>query len=69
VSNEVRAYAATGDRVHYDNYINEMSVAKNRDIAVENMLKIGLTYQEQGLIAERFAIFNSSCPTTSGWPS
>ena len=44
LTNEVRAYAATGDRVHFDNYMNEMSVEKNRDIAVENMRQIGLTY-------------------------
>ena len=62
LTNEVRAYAATGDRIHYDNYINEMSVEKNRDIAVENMLEIGLTYQEQGLIAEMFAISNFLVP-------
>ena len=62
LTNEVRAYAATGDRSHYENYMNEMSVEKNRDIAVENMLKIGLTYQEQGLIAEMFAISNFLVP-------
>ena len=62
LTNEVRAYAATGDRVHYDNYINEVNIAKNRDIAVENMSEIGLTYQEQGLIAEMFAISNFLVP-------
>ena len=62
LTNEVRAYAATGDVTHFDNYMNEMSVEKNRDIAVENMRKIGLTYQEQGLIAEMFAISNFLVP-------
>jgi len=62
LTNEVRAYAATGDRVHFDNYMNEMSVEKNRDIAVENMQQIGLTYQEQGFIAEMFAISNFLVP-------
>ena len=62
LTNEVRAYAATGDRAHYNNYMNEMSVEKNRDIAVENMRKIGLTYQEQSLIAEMFAISNFLVP-------
>ena len=62
LTNEVRAYASTGDRIHYENYINEMSVEKNRDIAVENMRNIGLTYKEQGLIAEMFAISNFLVP-------
>ena len=62
LKNEVRAYAATGDIIHFDNYMNEMSVEKNRDIVVENMRKIGLSYQEQGLIAEMFAISNFLVP-------
>jgi len=62
LTNEVRAYAATGDVTHFDNYMNEMGVEKNRDIAVENMRRIGLTYQEQGLIAEMFAISNFLVP-------
>ena len=63
LTNEVRAYAATGDKVHYDNYMNEMNVEKNRDIAVENMRQIGLTYKEQGLIAEMYAISNFLVPS------
>ena len=62
LTNEVRAYATTGDKIHYDNYINEMSVAKNRDIAVENMREIGLTYREQSLIAEMYAVSNLLVP-------
>ena len=62
LTNEVRAYAATGDPIHFDNYMNEMRIAKNRDIAVANMRALGLTYQEQGLIAEMFAISNFLVP-------
>ena len=62
LTNEVRAYAATGDKTHFDNYMNEMQAEKNRDIAVENMHQIGLTYQEKGLIAEMFAISNFLVP-------
>ena len=62
LTNEVRAYAATGDRVHFDNYRNEVDVAKNRDIAVENMKQIGITYPEQGLVSEMFAISNFLVP-------
>ena len=62
LSNEVRAYAATGDRAHYNNYMNEVNIEKNRDIAVDNMREIGLTYQEQSLIAEMYAISNFLVP-------
>ena len=62
LTNEVRAYAATGDQLHFDNYISEVNLEKNRDIAVENMQKIGLTYKEQSLIAEMYAISNFLVP-------
>ena len=62
LTNEVRAYAATGDKVHFDNYRYEVDVAKNRDIAVENMRAIGITYQEQGMVNEMFAISNFLVP-------
>ena len=62
LTNEVRAYAATGDGVHFNNYMNEVNIEKNRDIAVENMRKFGLTYQEQSAIAEMYAISNFLVP-------
>lgn len=43
LTTEVRAYAASGDKTHYDNYWNEVNVAKNREknlaLAKENDLK------------------------------
>ena len=50
LTNEVRAYATTGDTVHYDNYWNEVNNLKNRDQGVAAMQEIGITKEEQALI-------------------
>src|SRR6476646_4693746 len=39
----VRAYAATGDRRHYDAFQRELKVDRNRDSAVEALRQLGLT--------------------------
>ena len=52
LTNEVRAYAATGNQEHYDNYWNEINHLKNRDIGVEKMKEIGITAIEQSMIDE-----------------
>lgn len=59
LTSEVRAYAATGDNVHYDNYWNEVNNLKNRDIGVENMKSIGITQEEQAMIDEMATISNN----------
>ena len=43
LTDEVRAYAATADERHYNNYWNEVNVDKNRDTGLANMQEIGLT--------------------------
>lgn len=50
LTTEVRTYAVTGEEEHYDNYWNEVNVAKNRDIAIETMKRIGITDEEEALI-------------------
>ncbi len=50
LTNEVRAYAATGNTIHYDNYWNEVNNLKNRDLGVAAMQEIGITKEEQALI-------------------
>lgn len=50
LTNEVRAYAATGDITHYNNYWNEVNNLKNRDQGVAAMQAIGITQDEQALI-------------------
>ena len=62
LTNEVRAYAATGDKVHYDNYWNEVNVLKNRDIGVAAMKKIGITANEQSMIDQMSALSNELVP-------
>src|SRR6476659_6191285 len=46
----VWAYAATGDRRHYDAFQKELNVDRNRDIAVEGLKTLNLTGQEIELL-------------------
>ena len=62
LTNEVRAYAATGSQVHYDNYWNEVNNLKNRDIGVAAMQDIGITAEEQGMIDSMYALSNQLVP-------
>lgn len=62
LTNEVRAYAATGQQEHYDNYWNEVNNLKNRDIGVANLKEIGITEEEQTMIDEMSALSNELVP-------
>ncbi len=62
LTNEVRAYAATGKQEHYDNYWNEINNLKNRDIGVDNLKAIGITQEEQSMIDEMSNISNTLVP-------
>ena len=62
LTNEVHAYAATGDEVHYDNYWNEINTLKNREIGVAAMQEIGITEAEQKMITDMSAISNTLVP-------
>src|SRR3954469_10944628 len=46
----VRAYAATGDRRHYDAFQRELTSDRNRDVAVDGLRQLGLAPAEQQLI-------------------
>lgn len=65
LTNEVRAYAATGNSVHYDNYWDEINKDKNREIALENMNNIGLTDIELGVIEKMSTLSNNLVPLES----
>ncbi len=65
LTSEVRAYAATGDTVHFDNYWEEVNTLKNRDIGVENMQSIGLADDEIAIIEEMQSISNNLIPLES----
>lgn len=62
LTNEVRAFAATGLQEHYDNYWNEINNLKNREQGVAAMQEIGITAEEQKMIDEMAALSNSLVP-------
>ncbi|HEU4417396.1 MAG TPA: hypothetical protein VFT55_00580, partial [Planctomycetota bacterium] len=45
----VRAYAATGDRRHYDDFEQELNADRNRDVAVAGLQQLGLRPEESEL--------------------
>ena len=47
----VRAYAASGDRRHYDAFRKELNVDRNRDAAVDGLRRLDLTRDEREMIA------------------
>jgi len=62
LTSEVRAFAATGDVIHYDNYWNEINNLKNREIGVENMRAIGITAAEEDEIQAMASLSNQLVP-------
>jgi len=62
LTNEVRAFATTGDGTHYDNYWNEVDNLKNRDQGIAAMQEIGITDKEQSMINEMSSISNALVP-------
>ena len=62
LTNEVRAYAATGSQEHYDNYWNEVNNLKNRDLGVAAMQEIGITDSEQKMIDSMYSLSNQLVP-------
>ena len=62
LTNEVRAYASTGNQEHYDNYWNEVNTLKNRDIGVAAMQEIGITNEEQKMIDDMYGLTNQLVP-------
>ena len=62
LTTEVRAYASNGDRTHYDNYWNEVNVAKNREKNLELARANGLRANELQLFEEIAQISNDLIP-------
>ena len=62
LTNEVRAFAATGMQEHYDNYWREVNELKNRDKGVAALQEIGITAQEQDMIDQMAALSNELVP-------
>lgn len=62
LTNEVRAFAATGEQAHYDNYWREVNELKNRDKGVAALQEIGITEQEQEMIDQMSSLSNELVP-------
>ena len=62
LTNEVRAYSATGNLTHYNNYWDEINEDKNRDYGLAAMQEIGITANEQAMIDEMSSMSNDLVP-------
>lgn len=62
LTNEVRAFAATGNREYYDSYMDEVNNQKNREGGIAAMQEIGITDEEQAMIDQMSEISNSLVP-------
>jgi len=62
LTNDVQAYAATGNREYYNGYMNELNVDKNRDNSIAKLQELGLTDEEEQMIADMSALSNDLVP-------
>ena len=62
LTDEIRAYAASGQEVHRSNYYIEINVAKNRERNIENAKEIGLEDNELKILEEISALSNRLLP-------
>lgn len=51
LTDEVRAYAGTADKIHYDNYWYEVNTAKNRELNLAKLRELGLTDEEEAMVS------------------
>lgn len=58
----VQSYSANGDQKHYDDYNKELDTDKNRELALAEMEKIGLTAKEKDLIEQIADLSNGLVP-------
>lgn len=65
LTNEVRAYSATGEQSNYDNYWNEVNNLKNREAGISNMQEIGITSDENSIIDKMGSLSNELVPLES----
>lgn len=62
LTNKVRAYAATAEEQHYNDYWNEVNTVKSRDEGIAAMREIGITEEEQAMIDQMSQISNNLIP-------
>lgn len=65
LTNEVRAYSATGEQSNYDNYWNEVNNLKNREAGISKMQEIGITADENSIIDKMGSLSNELVPLES----
>lgn len=62
LTSEVQSYAVTGDETYYNNYIKELEVDRNRDIALEGLRENNLSDEEWAMINEVTALSDNLVP-------
>lgn len=62
LTSEVQSYAVTGDETYYNNYIKELEVDRNRDIALEGLRENNLSDEEWAMINEVAALSDNLVP-------
>ena len=62
LTNEVRAFASTGNKEHYDHYWDEVNNEKNRESGIAAMQEIGISSEEQDMINRMSALSNELVP-------
>ncbi len=62
LTNEVRAYAATGEKIHYENYWYEINIAQNKEYYIEQLKELGLMEKELEWIESIATISNNLVP-------
>ena len=62
LTSEVQSLAVTGEQEHYENYMNELNVDKNRDIAWEGLQKNDITDDEWAQLEQIAALSNGLVP-------
>ena len=62
LTSEVQSYAVTGNQIYCDNYMKELNIDKNRDIAIETLQKHDITADEWAKFDEISAMSNGLVP-------
>lgn len=62
LTGEARAYCATGDIKHYNNYITEVDHTKTRETSMAGMVAMGLSEEGKALVNGMMDISNSLIP-------
>ena len=62
LTSEVQSYAVTGKSIYYDNYMKELEVDKNRDIAWEGLKKNDITAEEWAKLEQIASLSNGLVP-------